>query len=81
MSHPHNLCPYDLLDVTCVYARRLMLLADRSYRTEDLKNLNYAERKGALFAFFGVSTQPHIFLWIREAPGGRELMRCVVSFL
>ena len=77
--------PYDYLCPNerrygCV--RRLLLLAGApSLQPEVRRQMNYAARRGALFAFFSSATKANIFLRIRHGPARAELIRHIVCFL
>ena len=63
-------------DCYYIYPRRIMLMADRTYKPEVLRELNYAERKGALLAFCGKADPPNVF-----HRAGEDIRRIIVSFI
>jgi len=83
--------PYDMLlqvnNPHHSYARRLLLMyAEKHNPTSaldmnELRRLNYEERKLALFAFFASASELNIFQKIRWALDGSSLMRLIVRFL
>ena len=75
---------YDLLPTESIYARRLLLLAGASSLYPGmLRELNYAERRVAMFVFFSSAAKQMtgIFPRIRDAPGAAELIRTIIGFL
>lgn len=71
--------PSDILGST--YARRLLLLAAKDVDPITLAELTFAERRGGLLAFHGITRGYNICQRILHGREGRALMRYILCFL
>ena len=78
---PYNIAFEERNSIFDYYLRLLLLAGAPSLYPRERKELNYRARKGALFAFFGESTQPNIFSRIRGFGSGEHLIKRIISYL
>eukprot|EP01041_Mallomonas_annulata_P006394 gene6394-12932_t len=86
MRNNTNDTPYDMIDNTLVHTEiiRIILISAPLLHARELYQLNYNERRMALFLFFTAISedlQCTIFSMLRRSRGGECLMRRVVEYI